>query len=199
MRLPSLCYEKAGKPMTFEVERIGGRIEDETILSPSLPTTLRPGPMCPRPVTRSTSRAWALLSHPAPRRGVKPDSPAARAGLKAGDVINAITIAPPPFRRDREGQRKQVGDPCAKAGDDHFRRGIAGLGHRVLDLQYSSTYDGLHGREQGSKPTQIKPEPDPDWSFPSRGLVFLPLIQKLPPQSIASALRAAATTRSRTS
>ena len=43
---------------------------------------------------------------------------------------------------------------------------------------------------KGSKPIEIKAEPDHlTWFFPSRGLAFLPLVQKLPPQSMAAALR----------
>ena len=42
---------------------------------------------------------------------------------------------------------------------------------------------------KGSKPIEVKAEPDDSWPFPPRGLVFMTLVQKLPPQSIASALR----------
>jgi len=42
---------------------------------------------------------------------------------------------------------------------------------------------------KGSRAIELKPEPVADWFFPSRGLIFHELFQKLPPQNIGSALR----------
>ena len=42
---------------------------------------------------------------------------------------------------------------------------------------------------KGSRPSEVKPEPDLSWYVPDRGLLFLPVYRRLPPQSIGSALR----------
>ena len=42
---------------------------------------------------------------------------------------------------------------------------------------------------KASQPIRIQPETDEDWPYPSRGLAFMQLRRKMPPQPIASALR----------
>jgi regulator of sigma E protease len=42
---------------------------------------------------------------------------------------------------------------------------------------------------KASQPTAVQPQLDRKWPYPQRGLEFLPLQRKMPPQPIASALR----------
>ena len=106
MRLPSLVFEHAGKPMTFEVERPasdGSKVRQ----------TINVTPDDTPPWTESVYTNEALevpglgLCYPVTTHvvAVAPGSPAARAGLKAGDVINSMTFPP----------RKQADSPRAKA------------------------------------------------------------------------------------
>ena len=128
---------------------------------------------------------YAIRPHIA---AVAPGSPAARAGLKAGDVINAITIAPPHFVEIAKVKGSKSGTPAAKPETISFDEASPAWIKAFWNLQYCSDTTVSMVVNKGSKPIEIKAEPGPDW-FPSRGLVFMPLVQKLPPQSIAAALR----------
>ncbi|HEV3120838.1 MAG TPA: site-2 protease family protein, partial [Isosphaeraceae bacterium] len=93
MRLPTYCYERAGKPVVFEIERTGSGGPAKTL---SLT------------VTPENTPAWTELVLPSeplevPGIGiayrvsmqivsVKADSPAARAGFKPGTVIKTMAI-----------------------------------------------------------------------------------------------------------
>src|SRR5208337_3099595 len=95
VRLPSICYEHAGKPMTFEVERMadGSKTSHTLTVTPddTPPWTDMPAASDALDVP-GLGLCYAIRPHIA---AVAPGSPAARAGLKAGDVISAVTIAPP--------------------------------------------------------------------------------------------------------
>ncbi len=128
---------------------------------------------------------YAIRPHIA---AVAPGSPAARAGLKAGDVISAVTIAPPHFVEIAKVKGSKSGTPAAKPETISFDEASPAWIKAFWNLQYCSDTTVSMVVNKGSKPIEIKAEPGPDW-FPSRGLVFMPLVQKLPPQSIAAALR----------
>jgi len=129
---------------------------------------------------------YAIRPHIA---AVAPGSPAARAGLKAGDVISAVTIAPPRYVEIAKVKGSKSGTPAPKPETISFDEASPAWIKAFWNLQYSSDTAVSMVVNKSSRPIEIKAEPDPNWSFPSRGLVFIPLVQKLPPQSIAAALR----------
>ena len=189
VRLPSRCYEKAGKPMTFEVERTaadGSKTSHTLTVTPddTPPWTDMPASSDALDVP-GLGLCYAIRPHIA---AVAPGSPAARAGLKAGDVISAVTIAPPHFVEIAKVKGSKSGTPAAKPETISFDEASPAWIKAFWNLQYCSDTTVSMVVNKGSKPIEIKAEPGPDW-FPSRGLVFMPLVQKLPPQSIAAALR----------
>ncbi len=183
MRLPSLCYEKAGKEMTFEVERIG---------SDKAPTivTLKVTPDDTPPWTELAFPNEPLkvpglgLAYPVRPRiiAIKEGSPAAKVGLKVGDVISSLTPLPPPSDKENE---KETAKPIEWKFDEKtpdWPRAFSVL--QLLPRQ------GVELTVNNSKaPIPITPEPDPTWFHPLRGLKFRPEIIHLPPQSVGVALR----------
>ena len=95
MRLPSDCYKKAGKAMTFEVERAA---PDGSPSTHTINVTPDDTPPWTRPIYNNLPLEVSGLGFCYPVTthivSVKPGSPAAKAELKAGDVINAMTLAP---------------------------------------------------------------------------------------------------------
>ena len=158
--------------------------------SRSLPMTLPHGPTCPRPAMRSMFPAWDSVTpsgptsrpsrraRPRPERGSRPATSSARSPSRR------------PIRRACQGQGEQGGDPGAKARNDHFRRGIAGMDQGVLDPPVQLGHDRLDDREQGLQTDRDQGRARSRPGSSHRGAcVFMPLVQKLPPQSIAAALR----------
>jgi regulator of sigma E protease len=189
VRLPNICYEKAGKPMTFEVERMadGSKTSHSLTVTPdnSPPWTDMPSANDAVDVP-GLGLCYAIRPHIA---AVVPGSPAARAELKPGDVISSVTIGSPHVVEIAKVKGSKSPSPPPKPETIALDEPSPAWIKAFWNLQYSSDTTVSMVVNKGSKPIQIKAEPDSRWFFPSRGLVFLPLVQKLPPQSIASALR----------
>ena len=184
MRLPILCREHAGEALTFEVERTAadGSPKVETI-------TATPDDSPPwdwTPLADVVDVPGLGLCYPVSTKvaAVRPDSPAARAGLKPGDVVNAMILKPAKSARE-SGKKSSGGDSEATLNfDDGSSKWVQAFG----TLQVKK-YDVALVVNKASKPTPIEPEVDPTWHYPDRGLRFLGLRTKMPPQPIASALR----------
>lgn len=192
MRLPTLCYQGAGKPMTFEVERTlaGGERKTETL-------TVTPDdtpPWTARSEMYEDGLDVSGLGLCLPIRthivAVQPDSPAARAGLKPGDVINAMTGTPMPIPTTDKATASDAPRPTTIEFDEHGQGWVSAFAF----LQYRPMKDVTLVVNKATQPRKIMPEPDPNASdssgyFPQRGMVFYEMVRKLPPQPIASALR----------
>ncbi|MGC8640281.1 MAG: site-2 protease family protein [Isosphaeraceae bacterium] len=194
MRLPSECFKNAGKPMTFEVERQTSQGPVSVTLTAS-PDDTPPwmelvGPQEPLDVP-----GLGLCYPIRPRiQAIRPDSPAARAGLKPGEVITSVGLPP----RAKPGAAKKQ-DKAAK--DDKAAQ--PGKAEDLIKLDEStqnwiSLFYALQFRSigpvsfvvnNGSNPIAITPEIDKSWPFPRRGLVFIPLERKIPPQGVLASMQ----------
>ncbi len=189
MRLPTLCHQGAGKPMTFEVERTlaNGERKTETLTVTPDDTPPWAGPF--RMYDDGLDVAGLGLSFPVRTLivAVRPDSPAARAGLKPGDVINGMTATPKPIPSagPPSGKAPPAPRPITYEFDEHGQGWVGAFGL----LQYRPMQEVSLVVNKASQPKTIMPEIDPDWYGPERGLVFDELTRKLPPQPIASAVR----------
>ena len=190
MRLPTFCYERAGTPTTFEVRRTSASGATSEVVLTAIPDATPPWT---EPVVSNEALEIPGLGLSFPIRprvaAVRPDSPAARAGIKPGDVINALTFTLRRLGESSEGEERPdaagaVRQETIQLGDESpaWVRAfwlIQELPREPVALTVNNA----------STPVSITPEPVEDWYFPNRGLLFLPLIRKLPPQDIASALR----------
>jgi regulator of sigma E protease len=186
MQWPDYCRRNAGRPMTFEVERPTGDGGRKTL---TITVTPDDSPPWSEPRDgRYLDLPGLGLCVPITTRvvAVKPDSPAARAGVQPGDVINSMTIKPSKATKGTGGRAASTD----RAETLNFDDGSFGWVGAFWFLQRQPGLDVELVVNKASQPTPIRPEPIfPDWFYPSRGLRFLPLERELPPQPIASALR----------
>jgi regulator of sigma E protease len=190
MRLPSEVYEKAGKPMTFEVDRPvsgGTKVRQTITVTPddTPPWTERVYPNEALEVP-GLGLCYPVTSHVV---AVTPDSPAARAGLKPGDVINSMTF--PPRQPVESPKANSAGSqpPAPKPETITFDDASPAWVEAFLLLQTRPSAPVSLVVNKASSPIELTAQAQDRWYFPSRGLVFIPLFHKLPPQEIGAALR----------
>jgi regulator of sigma E protease len=184
MRLPSRCYEYAGKEMTFEVERPeAGRDQTKIV---TLKVTPDDSPAWTEPIlphepleVPGLGLAYHVMTHVA---SVVPDSPADKAGLKKGDTINAMTFLPPPEDKKGKGRAKpeqfEFGEESPDWPSAFYVLQV--LPRQAVELTVNHS----------NKPITITPAVlDQNWYFPLRGFRFRPLVRQLPPQTASVALR----------
>jgi regulator of sigma E protease len=192
MRLPTICADSAEKAMTFEVER--REPGQDQLRRVALTATPDDSPVWIEQVFVPTKPlsvpglglAYHVRAHV---EEVVPGSPAARAGLKRGDTINALKFVP--IKRGSEpkkpAQEKEKSDPLAK--EVEFKDDTPNWAYAFTVLQAYPLHAVQLTVNQSNKPITITPEPDPTWFHPLRGLVFQGLVRQLPPQPVQVALK----------
>ena len=179
MRLPSKVYAHAGRPMIFEVERPsngGGSPEALTLTVTPDDSPAWTGP----PFDEAPLDVPGLgLAYPIRTKveGVAPDSPADKAGIKPGDVVNALTF--PPIK----GEKKKRGD------DFTFDKGSNSWPSAFFIAQFRPAGPVELRVNNASTAIKLTPTPDPNWFLPLRGEVLTTLTRRTPPMGVASALR----------
>jgi regulator of sigma E protease len=107
---------------------------------------------------------------------IAPDSPAAKAGLKPGDTIGALTFT---LARTKKPETFTLDDK-AMSWPAVFS---------LLQLQFDRNSPVELAIDDSDTPVAITPEADPTWFHPLRGLQFNRLRRMLPPQAPAAAIR----------
>jgi regulator of sigma E protease len=190
--LPDRCYRNAGKSMSFEVERADGagarRIERLTATPDDTPP--RRGFVLPG---EAVDVAGLGLSYPVRTRiaAVRAGSPAARAGLKPGQVISAIAIPDPKAQSDRKGLWAWVRNKLGwakKATTFEFKERVPGWYSVFIDLQGLPIQEVELTVDNASQPIRITPEIDLHRPNSWRGLQFRLRYRELPAQSLGTAL-----------
>ena len=96
---------------------------------------------------------------------MRPDSPAARAGLKAGDVINSMTIKPSKSAKTSDGKPAASERAATLNFDDGSLDWINAFGR----LQIQRDIDIELIVNKASQATRITPEPDRRLAVPAPG------------------------------
>jgi regulator of sigma E protease len=190
MRLPGRCFASAGKPMTFEIERESGAGTRQTLVLTATPDDTPPRTKTAVRIGEPVDLAGLGLCYPIRPHvlAVRPDSPAAKAGIKPGDVIN--TLARP----------KDVKPTGIIAWFRHlfnwdkpepleFKDGSHSWFEVFMDLQYLPVREVELTVNNASQPKKITPEVDSSWLNPTRGFLFQGLFHKLPGQDVTTAMR----------
>jgi len=192
MRLASLCFDHAGEPLTFEVERTDKA--GETPLTITLTATPDPLPSVfnARSIMSTEDLEIPSLGLSLPIKpiiaAVRPDSPAAKAGLKPGDAIEAMTV--PKTKGRPRGMTPEGEDVWLLPSE----RTLALDGKETawpfaFSLVQSLPLQPVSLTVKGkAEPVSIAPEVDPEWFNPDRGLEFLPASRTLPPLPPLAAL-----------
>jgi regulator of sigma E protease len=185
MRLPSLCHEHAGGAMTFEVERTaadGGRKVQALTATPDASPPWNWNDLTTEVDIPGLGLCYPVSPHVV---AVKDGSPAARANLRPSDVINSMILKRSKSAKPPDGKSAGSEKPTTLKFDDGTATWVTAFGL----MQVLRDEDIELVVNKASQPTPIRPETDTSWPYPSRGLRFLGLRKKMPPQPIGSALR----------
>lgn len=181
MSLPSVCYDHAGRPMTFRVERRDVDGATKTIELTATPDDTPPWTELAFPSEPVEVSGLGLAYPVRPAiTAVAAGSPAARAGLEIGDVINAMTIPPMPAAK---------GEPVEKPDEFTFDDKSADWPRAFQILQLGPRRAVELTVNKSNKKVLITPEPNLEWFHVMRGEQFQPLFRKLPPLDAKAALR----------
>ncbi len=189
MRLPDLCFDQRGKEMTFEVERTGAGGTEQALTLKVTPDETPPWVQPPIPANLPVDVTGLGLAFPVRTRitAVAPGSPADKAGLKVGDVIDTLTY--PDMNPPKQTfWTRTFGTKKPEPFSFHERDGVS-WPNVFLTLQLLPSRP-VELTVNGSKqPITITPQPNPTWYHPLRGLRFEGLVRELPPLNVSAALR----------
>ncbi|HEX3449720.1 MAG TPA: site-2 protease family protein [Isosphaeraceae bacterium] len=197
MQLPTDCLAKAGKPMTFEVQRDAGAGQRKTQSLTVTPDDTPPRTEFATPdIHEPVDVAGLGLCYPVSTRivGVRPNSPASKAGLKPGDVLSALAIPPSKPQPTISGWKAWLpsflgGAKVEQPKTFEFSEESPDWLAAFLYLQNLPLQEVELTVNRASKPIKITPEIDRSWHNPYRGLLFYPLVRMAPPQTLSAALR----------
>ena len=194
MRLPTLCYEHAGRPMTFVVSR-----PEQGGAPRTLTLTVTPDDTPPWTEIAFANEPLDIpgigVAYPVRTKieSVVPGSPAEKAGLKAGDVLTAMSLPDPPgTSKKRTGLWAWLTGWWGKSGPKLIElAGEKAQGWPTLfqELQFLPRGEVLLTVNNSNKPVVIVPEPDPTWFHPKRGVQFEILLQPMLPLAPVAALQ----------
>jgi regulator of sigma E protease len=198
LRLPEFCFDKAGKPIEIEVERSSALGQPATVTLTVTPDDSPPYRSLVQEVEPVDVPGLGLCYPIDPKIvAVLPDSPAAKAGLKAGDVIDKLTLRV--AEQPKKGVKLKTGaKPKTTDLDFHFKERPAtwwsskepavswwGAFIRLQERQYQDVEFTVNGAKT---PVRIMPEPNSKWFFPIRGVEFQVQRRTLPAEGFTQAV-----------
>jgi regulator of sigma E protease len=198
MQLPDKCYKKAGQAMTFEVQRPGGGAEPRLVRLTATPDDSPPWTDDVPAEGRPLNVAGLGLAYPVRSRivAIKPNTPAARAGLKVGDVITAMNLHPPDEEdaapaataaKEKKGTSKSTSTSKETFTFSDTDLGWPSAFAMLQRLPWSKIELVINNAKT---PIVVNPEPaSEEWYYPLRGLQFQPHFTVLKAENATAALR----------
>jgi regulator of sigma E protease len=178
MRLPDYCYDHAGQVVAFKVVRVSSGKEESVTLS----ATPQANAIWAEPIAETEPfevPGLGLACGISPRIvSVHDGSPAAKAGIKAGDTLGVVTIRGP-----RIGNKSPKETPVPIDG----KKGTWPLAFEIIQQSpMGAVKFSLAGSERAFEMT---PAIDESWPRPDRGLRFQMLAFPLPPLGVVESMR----------
>jgi len=194
VQLPWICHDNAGKSMTFEVERQAANGERKTQTLTATPDDTPPRSTFifeNEPVdVAGLGLCYPIRTYVA---AVDQDSPAAQAGIKPGDVINAMTIKwAPAKQKEKEKEKQKSGKASSQSVSPstfEFKDGAVGWNYAFTVLQSRPSQEVELVINNASTPRKLILQPDPKWYDPDRGLRFQAEFRTVPAQALSQAFR----------
>jgi regulator of sigma E protease len=184
-RLPWICYDNAGKPMTFEIERQAANGERKAVTLTATPDDTPPRS---RFIFENEPVDVPGLGLCYPIRtlvaAVEPDSPAADAGIKPGDVINAMTVKPIVVKEKNSKSSTESESPVSF----EFKGAAVSWYHAFMSLQERPSQEVELVINNASKPRKLVTKIDKTWTNPDRGFRFQAQFRTLPAQPFSEAV-----------
>jgi regulator of sigma E protease len=182
MTLPDRLYRRAGQRVVVSVRHGDDPPRDVTVVMPQ-PVDYEwpkiPIDNVPQAIS-GLGIAYRVLNRV---EAVEPDSPAAKAGIKAGDAIRAAVVIPP--RQDEEGESDlpPLKERTIEFSDEKFNWPCAlGL------VQQFPVGTQLKLKLETGREVTMAPVAASDWFNPERGLNLEPLFAKRQAESLREAL-----------
>ena len=193
IRLPDLVFNRAGQPTAFIVEReVEGKLKTVTLTATpdgSIPwlNLMREGTetMIGRTEPYKIPGLGLAIYIDPKIAAVAENSPASKAGLKAGVVIKEILI-PPIKENTKEKASRLVFTEDTKLDGDAIQ---ATWPYAFTYLQIRPKCDVKFTFTSSDPPVTLSAEPDLTWTNPNRGLGLMPTHREIPPQPFGSAFK----------
>ncbi|MGE3822528.1 MAG: site-2 protease family protein, partial [Isosphaeraceae bacterium] len=178
MRLPSLIQERAGSPVTIEVERPEPGSKPRLVSFTVTPDDTPPWVELAYPNEPLEVSGLGLAYPVRPKIvAVAPGSPAEKAGLKAGDFLSAMTLP-----------AMKIGEEETEAVELTFGPDEPAWAFAWQLMQLRPLAPISLTVNNATSPITVTPEPVSDWYHPQRGEQFQLLFQKMPPLGAQAAL-----------
>lgn len=176
LRLADDLYAKAGQSVAFRVARSEGGKPEEVVTLTAVPRAELTWIESFMPAEPMEVAALGLAYKVVPTvTAIRADSPAARAGLRAGDRLRTIAIADPNSKEKPETRSLEDGKYAWP--------------YLFGEMQIAPGMRVTLGLGDGKRTVTMVPEAVSGWNNPNRGLVFLTDVKPLPALGFIPAVR----------
>jgi regulator of sigma E protease len=186
MHLPDDLHARAGKPTTFLVERqVDGKTQSVDLTVTPTDALPRPEPMGIDTESLKIPGLGLAMTIEPKIAAVDANSPAARAGIKPGAIIREMTI--PPLKESKKDKQTRLVFSDSASSDSDAIPSNWPTAFQYLQVSPKSEVQLI--LSDSASPVSIRPEPEPSWTNPDRGLELMLIHSEIPPQPFGIAIK----------